>query len=120
MTTLFTLLFVSTLAVPPSAYLETEKNGSVSYICYIENDNLMLAKVENDVAQLHTLIIDTGISTNSIEKITLSLQNDNICISSTYTNTDPLNAYFNSSSLEFEQINVSQLNSTANISALIE
>jgi hypothetical protein len=104
MTTLITLLFVSTLATQPAVHLESTKNEAISYICYIDNDNVMLSKVEKDKSTLRTTIIDTGISTNCLEKITMAFQNDDLCITATYVNNDPLNAYFDKTSLEFKQI----------------
>jgi hypothetical protein len=108
MTTLFTILFVSTLTTSPVATLESDKNSNISYVCYIENGNLMLAKALKERSGFKTEMIDTGISTNDIEKVTMELQNDDLCLMISYQNAEALNAYFNSRTLEMNQISLNE------------
>jgi len=108
MTTLLTVLFVSTLATAPVATLDHEKNSHISYVCYIEDGNLMLAKLLKGETEIKTTITDTGISTNDIEKVTITMENETLRLSVAYGISEPLNAYFNRSSLEFDQIQLSE------------
>jgi hypothetical protein len=117
MTTLLTILFVSTLATAPVATLETGNNTQISYVCYIENGNLMLAELQKGNNEIKTKITDTGISTNDLEKVTMNLQNNNVCLSVEYSGNEPLNAYFNCTSLEFSQIQLSEPALFAELSA---
>jgi hypothetical protein len=105
---LFLLLFASTLSAQPVQHITDLKNDGISYVCYMENDVLMLAKVQQDASVLETRIIDTGIFTNSIEKVTMELQNGEICVNVTYTDSPALQAFFDRTSLELSQIMLSE------------
>jgi hypothetical protein len=109
MTTLFTFLFVATMATSPVSTLENVKNSNISYVCFIENGNMMLTKVEKEDSHFTTETTDTGISTNNIEKVTMSLQNSDLCMTVSYQDSEPLNAYFNSNSLEMNQISITDV-----------
>lgn len=108
MTTVFTILFASTLFTTPAATLESDKNSTISYVCYVEEGNLLLTKVTKEQSGLSFETVDTGISTNNIEKVTMALQNNDICVTVSYMTTESVQAYFNSTTLDFNQISLSE------------
>lgn len=106
MTTLMTLLLAATMNNAPLAYVENSNSSGISYVCYFENENLMLARFEEGQSVIRTKKTDTGISTNDIDKVTMTLENNLVNITVFYLTKEPISAYFSTNDLVMHQIGI--------------
>ncbi len=104
MNTLLAVLITATLGTSPIQYLNNVKNGDFSYVCYIQNENLMLLKLNKDFSFQKKDVVDTGISTESFEKVTMTAHDNNVIIEVRYKTDERIEAEFNAKTLELSQV----------------
>ncbi|MFZ4621304.1 MAG: hypothetical protein ACOYNS_12160, partial [Bacteroidota bacterium] len=84
MNTLLAVMITATLGTSPIQYLNNVKSGECTYVCYIQNENLMMLKLNKDFSYQKKDIVDTGISTKSIEKVTMNTRDNKIVLEVRY------------------------------------
>ena len=80
-----------------------EING-FSYVCYVQNENLMLCKSSNGGPEANQESIDTGISTNFLEDVTIDIQNQFVVVTASYNTGETIRGFFDKTTMDLNQI----------------